>query len=195
MKERLFIPTKFEIVYLLMASISTLLLISITPILKKSDPDSYHYIGENIGDLISKILTNFNGPKWVPIITVFLWILVGVLVYILLWVCVSLFNAYKSDAPVSRLIVPRGYKRSSNYFDLLGRLAIRTLAILALIVWIVLFFGATLPKTNTLFVDAFTDFKLSSVLDVASSVLLLMTGYFVIIVLIRLIYLRKRIFS
>ena len=195
MQERLYVPTKIELVYLFFCSVLTLFLLSVVPILKKSDPATYHYMSDTIGEYISKVLVKLHGHAWSTIITVLLWVFLGIFVYIVLWSCASLYNAYKSDVLPSKVLVPKGYKRSSNNFDLLARIAIRTIALVLLLAWMILFLGATLPRFTALFTESLSSFKWHSLLDIFGSIIVVMVGYFVAMVLVRLIYLRKRIFS
>lgn len=195
MQERLYVPTKIELVYLFFCSVLTLFLLSVVPILKKSDPATYHYMSDTIGEYISKVLVKLHGHAWSTTITVLLWVILGIFVYIVLWSCASLYNAYKSDVLPSKVLVPKGYKRSSNNFDLLARIAIRTIALVLFLAWMILFLGATLPRFTALFTESLSSFKWHSLLDIFGSIIVVMVGYFVAMVLVRLIYLRKRIFS
>ena len=194
-KQLIFVPTWYELAYLFISSFAVLTFSIIVPILRQFDATNYHFIGDTTGTFIAKYLVKLNNPHLVKPITLLLWMLIGALVYLLLWVVITTFKTYEDDiSPLHGLVVPRGYTRHRELTTIIARVLLRTFAGIGFIFWVVIFFGGTLPYSNATFLDSLSHLSIMSIPQVLFATVQVTVSIYAFIVLIRLLLLRKRIF-
>ena len=195
-KKTLFVPSLYELEYLFITSFAVLTLALIVPALRQFDATNYHFIGDITGSFISRYLVKLNNPSLVKPITIIVWMIIGALVYLVLWMVITTFKTYGDDiSPLHGLVVPRGYNRSREKHTIIARVVTRTLAVAGFIAWLVIFFGGTLPYCNAIFLTTLSHVSVLSFLKALFATVQVTVSLYTFIVLIRLVLLRKRIFS
>ena len=86
MKQRIYLPTIYEFLYLFTVSFAILTISLLVPIFKRLGTDNYNFIGDTTRNFVSKYLSKLDNPQLVKPLTVFLWMIVGAIVYVIFWI-------------------------------------------------------------------------------------------------------------
>ncbi len=196
MKQRIYLPTIYEFIYLFTVSLALLTISLLVPIFKRLDTENYSFVGDTTKNFVSNYLAKLDNPHLVKPLTVLFWMIIGAIVYVVFWIIGATFKTYEDDiSPLHGLLAPKDYKKGSELPRSITRVLIRTLAVLTTVAWLVIFLGSTLPYSNAKFLEALNNIDLLSILRALYATLQIVVSLFVFIVLLRLILLRKRIFS
>ncbi len=190
----IFIPSKYEVASLLAIAAAALFMInslSITNLYGNGEVISTDYFQTTV-DKIVEPLSGETGKKFV---TLFIWGVIGMLVYLLCWGTATIAHAYKNDIPpLSGFMVPQGYAKTNTWQTILARLLIRFIATVLVFVWFYLFFSKVLPYASELFLGTFVDFNLMKLLNAGLSIIVTAAGLFMFNVFLRCMFLRTRVF-
>ena len=126
---RAFVPSKLELIILPIASLLFLTVTNSVGLLRSVDGQNYllvvDYMQARLKDALSAIdrIVGFTIPL------VVFWMFIGVIAYLLLWLALGAYNAYRTDVPqVKGMVVPNGYNRSKIFHESLVRFFTRALA-------------------------------------------------------------------
>jgi hypothetical protein len=190
-----FLPSISEAVIYSGLSIGILFVINLVHILQVYGANGEVLLGEYLHRTIVSIAHSFDRVVGNQIATVFFWMLIGAGTYLITWMIGTIIHAYRNDLPpLYGFIAPRDYKREKVWHDALGRMILRFFATIGLIYWFYLFFARTLPYTSERFVGGLVQFSPTKLLDIALSIIVTAAGLFLFTILLRLIFLRVRVF-
>jgi hypothetical protein len=190
------IPTGYEVAGFTTASIALLLVITVVPIIRNVNSPTYEFMSSSIGTWLTDTIQRLNTPRITSILTFVLWALAGALFYILFWSILSLLKSYREDVdPFHGLIVPKDYRANIGLHTRIARIVVRSIAMVAFVVWIWVFFAKLLPFSVNQFVSALTTIDQLSIAGGVLAVLYVAAGLYVFAVSWRLILLRRRVFG
>ena len=196
MKIKVFLPTLYEAVSLSLLGAGLMTLGLILSSLKDYDARNYNFFSTTLKSLIDKQLDKLNTPFWTVVITYGLWMICGMLLYIGIWFAATLYHSYREDSlPLHGFLTPKGYNRHGELVTVIVRAIIRVVALVMTITWIIVLLRSILPYLTTVFTTSLSPLNYRTPFTLLVSSLLLGAAVFVLIVLIRMIFLRKRIFS
>lgn len=189
-------PTKAEVATLAISSFCFLLLFALLSYFQDVDGNNFDIVSKNIETFVREnILSLFDRFIGVGAMTLIFWMLVGTLVYTLIWIGSSTFTAYKDDLPTTKGIVfPRGYKKSNIVHEAIAKIAMRTASAILLTLWVYL----VLVRIISLCIDIFARLGSGNLFGMVLSPILatiaLSLSIFLIFVLCRFTLLRSRVF-
>ena len=194
--KRAFIPTIFEIVVLTFVSLAALIAVNILPALRAGHVEDYSLFSDYTRDFVERLVAPIENQQTSNIIVIMLWLSVGVISYLVVWVIATIIHAYQNDLPPSHgFILPRGIIQRKVWYSALGRVLVRVLATIGLLYWTYLLLGSIFPFASSSFLEAVTELPQMWPLVILSSVLLTAISLFVTIILLRSIFLRERVFG
>ena len=105
MKQRVYLPTIYEIVYLLTLSLGFLVVSLLIPIFQRINTENYHFLGDLTHTFVANYLVKLDNPHFTIIFTDLLWMIIGAFVYLILWFAIITFKTLaKLDANPERLL-------------------------------------------------------------------------------------------
>lgn len=189
------IPTKVEIISLICASFVFLGLSAALDYFQAIDSSSYAQVGANIEITIRDLLSYVDKYIGLTAPTLLFWMLIGTLVYTIIWLAGSTFSAYKDDLPTTKgIMFPRGYKKSNIVHEAVARISMRTAAAILLAGWLYLLFTGIVPSMITTFVTSAESSVHSTIFEAVGSTLILAGSVYIVFVLSRFVLLRDRVF-
>ena len=189
------LPTKAEIIVLIIFSLGFLLLVTSLDYFKAVDSSGFETAAHNIEITVRIGLTYLDRYIGVGPLTLVFWMLVGTIVYSIIWVIASTYSTYKDDVPTTKgFVMPRGYKKSQAIHEAIAKISMRTASVIMLIFWLYILLTKTVPYTIELFTSVSLDNIPITILHTATSVILLASSIFVVFILSRFSLLRPRIF-
>lgn len=196
MKERICVPSLYEAIWLTLAG-GCLLTLSVTlDSFRDYDSKNGNFFSISVKNFIDRYLSGFNTPHWSVIITFLLWMICGILVYLATWFSVNVILSYREDSlPQQGFLTPRGYHRGAETFAAVARGLVRFLAIIATIVWLIFLLRSILPYLTSVFTVSLANINFRTPPSLLAASVLLGAALYGLIVCIRYIFLRKRIFS
>ncbi len=193
---RALLPSKMELIVLPILSFLFLVLINSTTYLRSVDGTEYTLAIEYTQVRFKEALKFADQQISSMILTVVLWMFIGVVVYVLLWFAISSYKAYKDDmTPTKGMVLPRGYRSSSVIHEAIARICLRVIAGVLLMFWVYMLFAEMLPYASSMLLEGMMSFSLLSVLRVIWAVIILTGSVFIVFVLARFVVLRERVFS
>lgn len=195
-KEKIYAPTLYEAIFLTLIGAALLITAVVLSALKSYDVLNYNFFSTTAKNFVDTRLNFLNTPRWSTILTFVLWMICGILVYLAVWFVSIVFISYREDSlPLRGFLTPRGYKRDKEIFTVVARGLIRFLAILLSIIWFVVLLSTILPYLTIVFAGALSPFTFRSPPTLLVVSALLGAGLFVLLVCMRFIFLRKRLFA
>lgn len=189
------IPTKVEAIGLSIASLVFLTLNSALEYFQALDSINYEQVAINIESVVRELLGVIDKYIGVTFLTLVFWMLIGTLVYSIIWIGGSAITAYKDDVPTTKGIVfPQGYKKSTIMHEAIAKVSMRTAATIILITWLYLFFTKVIPLVISTFSLSSEETIFDMAIEASASVIILASSIFLISVLLRLMLLRSRVF-
>lgn len=194
---RAFIPSKMELVALPVFSLLFLTLINSFQFLRSAGSQNYTLIVEFVQLRVRETLSYIDSIAGNTLPTLLFWMLVGTIVYVLLWVGFGAWQTWRNDLPPGgkRMIVPHGYNHGKLLRGSIVHLLVRSLAIVLLTIWGYYLFAEVLPYLSSTFLKGFETLSLNSVWRILSAVIGLAFSLFFTFVLARCVVLRERVFS
>lgn len=193
--KRALLPTKVEVYSLLIGCFLLLFALNTLPVIRTIDGVNYALTTEYIRGYVEKILAPTNNQQGSQILTVLLWMVIGMVMYILVWVIVSLISNYRKDIPDTKgMVLPRGYDSGSAWHETILKIIIRLLSTIFLLYWIYLLLAAILPYTSLIFINSLADFSIKSAATVLVATAMLAAAVFAMFVFARCVVLRERVF-
>lgn len=194
--KRAFLPTRIEAASLLIGSFLFLLIINTFSFFRTIGGENYTLASELIRSYIERLLAPTDNQQGSQILTVVFWMFIGIMAYLIVWIIVSVIQAYNSDVHGSkRLVLPQGSSSKRIFHEYVLRLAIRILATIMFLYWIYLLLAGFLPYASQTFLKSMTDISLKNLLWTGWSVLVLAGSVFVAVIFARCIVLRERVFG
>ncbi len=194
--KKAFIPSKQEITALLTGSFFVLLILNSFPAIKQINNASYVLITEFIREAIEKIVAPTNNQQGSKILTVVFWMVVGMFVYVIIYVIANIISNYRNDVVnTGGMILPANSKKEKVWHETILRIIVRVLATVMFFYWLYLLLAGILPNASTMFLNAFTELTVISVLQATSAVVILALSVFVAMLFARCIVLRERVFG
>ncbi len=193
--KRALLPTKVEIYSLLTGCFLILLALNTLPVIRTIDGVNYTLTTEYIRGFVEKILAPTNNQDASKILTVILWMAIGMVMYIFVWVVSSLIANYRKDIPMTHgMVLPRGYNSGDAWHETILKFVIRILATIFFLYWIYILLAAILPYTSLLFINSLADFSIKSIPTVLVATAMLAGAVYTLFVFARCVILRERVF-
>lgn len=127
--------------------------------------------------------------------TVFFWMFVGMIVYVIGWVGFSAYVAYRDDIPRTKgMILPRGANKSKLFRESIAHFLVRTISFVLLAYWIFMLVTEIIPLTSDMFLGEEGQGIAMRIFTAIGSVVILALSLFVCFVLARCVVMRDRIF-
>lgn len=124
------------------------------------------------------------------------WALVGLFVYILIWLGMNFSNELGNDLAITKYVHPRNIDTHSPLRDLASKVVFQIMAIFVLIFYINLIVSFILPYIGGMFRMAIEHWPTSLALkNIAYGVLIEIPTLHLFVILVRALTLRKRVFS
>lgn len=189
------IPTRLELIFIPLSCLLFLSFLAALEYFQTTDGNNYEIVAQNIESYVRSFLALFDRYLGITFLTLIFWMLVGTIVYSIIWIAASTYTAYKNDMPRTRgIIFPRGYKKSSIVHEAIAKISIRTAAVITLGFWLYIFLTKILPYSTSEFLSPNYQSTSKIIIQSIISVLLIAISTFVIFVLCRLTLLRTRVF-
>lgn len=189
------IPTKMEAILLVAFSFGALGLLAGLEYFEAIDSTNYQAVASDIEKYTRSALSLFDKYIGVTFLTLVFWMFVGTLVYSIIWIGVSSYNAYRNDLPDTKgLVFPRGYKRSNVIHEGIAKFSIRVVSIILFVGWAYFLVTKLLPSLINTFMKRPGENLTSAIIQIIFSTLLLACSVFIIFILSRLVLLRTRVF-
>src|SRR5690606_1774852 len=165
--------------------------------LRSAGSQNYTLIVEFVQLRVRETLSYIDSIAGNTLPTLLFWMMVGTIVYILLWVGFGAWQAWRNDLPPGgkRMIVPHGYNHGKLLRGSIVHLLVRSLAIVLLTIWGYYLFAEVLPYLSSTFLKGFETMSLDSIWRILSAVIGLALSLFFTFVLTRCVVLRERVFS
>ncbi len=196
LKQRLYLPTTYETVSFSIGGLVILSMGVFLSALKDYDLTNYNFLSVLIKHFVDTKLNFLDSHRTIVALTFLLWSICGILVYLAIWFSVAIIRSYRDDTmPIHGFLWPRNSNRSVEIFGSLARGLVRFIALVAGLFWIVFLLKSVFPGLNNLFSTAVAPFTYKSIPLMLASSILLGAGFYVLLVFLRLIFLRKRLFS
>lgn len=188
-------PTKYEVIGLISFSLIFLSVFAALEYFQDIDSSSYENAAKNIEEYIRGILGIFDKYLGVTFLTLIFWMLIGTVVYSLVWIGISTFTAYKDDLPNTKgFVFPRGYKKTNVIHESMAKIAMRTASAIMLGFWLYLLLAKAVPFAIRLFSISSEEGLVSSILQCVLATIFLSVCTFIVFIFSRLALLRTRIF-
>jgi hypothetical protein len=194
---RAFFPSKLELISLPLFSLVFLAITNSFQLLRRVEGKDYLLIIEYMQLRFKEALSYLDTILGSTIPLVIFWMFVGIIVYIMLWVAIGAWTAYRDDLPADgkRMIVPKGYNHAKVLRGSLVHIFTRVISGGLLIVWIYLLFAELLPYSSRLFLKGIEVISLDNTYRCLIAVLIMAGSIFVTSVLTRCVVLRDRVFE
>ncbi len=193
---RALLPTLAETIALLSGSLLFLIALNLIPAVRFFNDVNYSMVTDYVRETVEKVLAPTDNQGTSRILTVVLWMVVGMIAYIIVWFVGSMIANYRRDITETRgMTLPANFNRDDAWHETILRIIIRVLTSIALLYWIYLLLAAILPYASSLFLANITDFGISSLAALVLSVLILAGSIFVAMIFARCMVLRERVFS
>lgn len=193
---RAFVPTKIELIALPLVGLLFLTLSNSFQLLRSVDGNNYQLIIDFIEAQVESFLSAVDRLVGSTAPLVLFWMFVGIVVYVLLWLGLGIYNAYRSDLPNEKgMVVPRDYNHARVLRGGVAHMLVRVIAGALLITWVVLLFTEVLPYASQLFVREVENISLLTLAYAMLATLVLSAWLFTIMVLCRCVVLRDRVFG
>src|SRR5690606_7015536 len=110
---RAFTPTKIELIALPIVSLAFLILSNSFLLLRSVNGNDYDLVTDYLNAQTRSILSSVDRLAGSTAPLVLFWMFIGILVYVLLWVGLGAYNAYRSDLLREKgMVLPRHYNRT-----------------------------------------------------------------------------------
>lgn len=193
-KQKIFMPTIYEAVSLSIAGTGLLVLTVILSAAKDYDVRNYNFFSTTAKNFIDVQLQFLDTPRWATLLTFILWMICGILVYLAIWFVVTVFKDYREDSlPLHGFLTPRSYNRSGEVFTAVARGLIRFIAIISTIISCFFLLRTITPYLTHVFAAALSPITFSSVPTMVVAGILEGASFYVLIVCLRFVFLRKRL--
>jgi len=194
--KRAFIPSKIEILSLSLGSSFVLLVLNLLPAIRQFNGTNYALMTEYIREVMEKLLAPTNNQSSSVVLTIIFWMVVGMFVYIIIWIVGNLISNYRRDIlNTKNMVLPITYNKNSGWHETFLRMLVRALSTIMFLYWAYLLFAGILPNASAMFLDSFNEFSIRSILQIIGSIIVLSLSVFVATVFARCIFLRERVFN
>lgn len=194
---RAILPTLNESLVLLIGSFLFLVAINAIPAFRNNvDGQEYSMFSDFMKSNAERLLAPTNNQQGSTILTIALWMVVGIIAYVVVTIIVSTVRAYRSDVKITRdLILPQGVSASKSSHEFFLRLLVRLFATIMFLYWLYLIFASILPYTSDLIINNLGTWTVSSVSYVLLAPIVLAASIFMTMIYARCIVLRERVFN
>lgn len=146
-----------------------------------------------INDMLSRLVGDLAARN---IVVAVFWGMVGLLVYIFVWLGINYSTELGNDLAYTKYVHPKGVDVSSPLKDFLSKSLFRLCSGLVLFIYALTLVGVLLPLAGGLYYQSGElFFSISSITHILSATAITFVSLHVLIILVRLITLRKRIFG
>ena len=146
---------------------------------------------------IEAVLAGLLGPSAAAaLITGAFWALVGMLVYVLLWLAINFSTELTNDLAISRYLHPKGSNTLSPLMHLFLRILFQLLVATLLFFYVNFLLQGLVPMLTASYAGTFDDWPAAAnIVGSVAAIFGQVAGMHVATVLIRLVVLRKRVFG
>ncbi|HSX44801.1 MAG TPA: hypothetical protein VLF39_01655 [Candidatus Saccharimonadales bacterium] len=159
-------------------------------------PQNFHFKNALL-DSINNLVQRFVGDHIArSAIVALFWALVGLLVYMVIWVMINYSDEIGNDLAVTKYMHPRNSDTRSPLRGLIVRIAFQVIALIILIIYLNMVINVIIPRIGNLYRQSIHQWpSLQSVGHGSLGLLCEFVALHLIILLARLLTLRKRIFG
>lgn len=194
--KRAFIPSKTEALGLLGGSFLALLSLNMLKAVRVFGNVDYSQLTLYLQDKIEKLLAPTNNQRASTVLTMVLWMTIGVAMYIIVWTIARWLASYRRDvAETKGMVLPANFDKNADWHQSVFRIAVRLLSTIAFLYWLYLLLAWILPFASGLFLDSIKALSVDSIAAVIIAVVSLAGSIFVAMVFARCIVLRERVFE
>lgn len=195
-REKMFVPTIYEALYLSLLGGGILVMAVIISAAKNYDVQNYNFFSTSGKEFIDNRLSFLDTPHWTTALTFILWAICGILVYLAIWFVTMVIASYKDDGiALHGFLTPRGYDKKAERSTFIARGVIRFLGLLLAVTWLILILRSILPYLTDVFVAGLNPISFRTVPTIIAVSVLLGISLFLLIMFMRLAFLRRRLFS
>lgn len=128
--------------------------------------------------------------------SVFFWMFVGMIVYVIGWVSWSVYVVYRDDVPRTKgMILPRGANKSKLFKESVAHFLIRVISFVLLVYWVSMLITQIIPITSTMFLGDEQRSVAMMIVSTIASILVLALSLFASFALARCVLMRDRVFN
>ncbi len=194
-KKRLHVPTFTEVA---MLSVASALALTAFVVVGKISSRYSHYISLVAHWVVVGlhwVLDRLSSQRFAGVASLAIWMIIGVIIYATLWSAINYLRITRDDLnPVHGMVVPYGYEKSNDARARLSRVILRSVAGLTLVIWLGLVALVIAPPTFAMFYRGSRSVEHLSTPQLIIPIVIATVSEFVTIMLVRLIFLRTRIF-
>ena len=194
-KKKLYVPTVIEVAVL---SVASALALTAFVVLGRISSRYSHYISVVAHWLVVGLhwtIDRLSSQRFAGVTSLAVWMIIGVVIYATLWSAINYLRITHDELnPVHGMVVPEGYQKSIDSRARLARVILRTIAGFMLVIWLAVVTLVIAPPTFAMFYRGSRSVEHLSTPLLVIPIVVAVVSEFVTIMLMRLIFLRTRIF-